>query len=181
MSFGICHCVSLLKPLHRRVFTYFRYLTIKSWYVCYPAFAIFKKITNNNIMNYPLQKSTWMLKHITNKVSMHFLQANKSNHNCGLWHKTIKHKIFYAQYIYDTMRGKCRKRHLYLYILLVIKINEGKVKDIMFPFPNLFSLNTTTLNTRYLIISLYLQSMVIAWPIHLSTRQRFWNHHYFGQ
>ena len=110
---------------------------------------------------------------ITNKVSLHFLQANKSNHNCGLWHKTIKYEIFYAQYIYDTMREKCRKRHLYLYILLVIKINEGEVKDIMFPFPNLFSLNTTTLSTRYLIISLYLQSMVIAWTIHLSIRQRF--------
>ena len=111
--------------------------------------------------------------HTTNKVSMHFLQSNKSNHNCGLWHKTIKYEIFYAQYIYDSMRGKKKKRHLYLYILLVIKINEGKVKDIMFQFPNLFSLNTTTSNTRYLIISLYLQSMVIAWTIHLSTRKWF--------
>ena len=44
--------------------------------------------------------------HTTNKVSMHFLQSNKSNHNCGLWYKTIKYEIFYAQYIYDSMRGK---------------------------------------------------------------------------
>ena len=141
-----------------------------------------KKITNNNIINYPLQKSTWMLNLQQIKFLCIFYNLTKAIITvvCGIKLSSMR---FSTPSTFTTLWGeRNRKRHLYLYILLVIKINEGKVKDIMFPFPNLFSLNTTsTLNTRYLIISLYLQSMVIAWPIHLSTRQRFWNHHYFGQ
>ena len=173
MSFGIWHCASLLKIFHRRVFTYFRYLTIKSWYVCYFAFAIFKKITNNHIINYPLQKSTWMLNLQQIKFLCIFYNLTKAIITvvCGIKLSSMR---FSTPSTFTTLWGeRNRKRHLYLYILLVIKINEGKVKDIMFQFPNLFSLNTTTSNTRYLIISLYLQSMVIAWTIHLSTREWF--------
>ena len=147
-----------------------------------PLLPFSKKITNNNIINYPLQKSTWMLNLQQIKFLCIFYNLTKAIITvvCGIKLSSIR---FSTPSTFTTLWGeRNRKRHLYLYILLVIKINEGKVKDIMFPFPNLFSLNTTsTLNTRYLIISLYLQSMVIAWPIHLSTRQRFWNHHYFGQ
>ena len=132
-----------------------------------------KKITNNNIINYPLQKSTWMLNLQQIKFLCIFYNLTKAIITvvCGIKLSSMR---FSTPSTFTTLWGeRNRKRHLYLYILLVIKINEGKVKDIMFQFPNLFSLNTTTSNTRYLIISLYLQSMVIAWTIHLSTRKWF--------
>ena len=135
-------------------------------------FCHFKKNTNNNIINYPLQKSTWMLNLQQIKFLCIFYNLTKAIITvvCGIKLSSMR---FSTPSTFTTLWGeRNRKRHLYLYILLVIKINEGEVKDIMFPFPNLFSLNTTT-NTRYLIISLYLQSMVIAWTIHLSTREWF--------
>ena len=92
------------------------YLTTNLGMFVIPLLPFSNNLTNNSIINYPLQKSTSMLNLERPTFLCIFSKHNKSNHNCGLWHKTIKYKILNAQYICNATRGREKEENVFIHL-----------------------------------------------------------------